>query len=243
MSPLKNKTVLVTRSETQATEFISKLEELGAKTIALPLITTSAINKIELAQKIAESNFNWIIFTSPNAVKFFFETVSPQSITNRIAAVGSKTKENLEALGLTIDFIPTQFTAQHLAKEITVNPKESFFIPRSNIAKDDAVDVLESREAIVETLSIYENTSVKYSKASLNSIFKQPIDFTTFTSGSTVSSFIKLGIKAQTGEIICIGPETAKIAKENNITVSAIANPHTIDGMIEQILAIARNDS
>ena len=241
MLPLKNKTVIVTRSKNQAFELISRLEELGAKTIPLPLIQTSAINKTELFQKIEQSNFSWIIFTSPNAVKFFFETVSPKNITSKIAAVGSKTKEHLEALGLNIDFIPTQFTAQQLAKEILVNPNESFFIPRSNLAKNDAVAVLESRNAIVETLSIYENTSVKYSKVELDNIFKQPIDFTTFASGSTVRSFIKLGIKVQTGKTIFIGPETAKIAEENNIPISAIANPHTIDGMIEKILVIARN--
>ena len=241
MLPLKNKTVIVTRSKSQAFELISRLEELGAKTIALPLIKTSAINKTELSQKIEQSNFSWIIFTSPNAVKFFFETISPKNIPSKIAAVGSKTKEHLEALGFNIDFIPTKFTAKQLAKEITVNPNESFFIPRSNLANDAAVDVLENRNAVVETLSIYENTSVKYSKAELDNIFKQPIDFTTFTSGSTVNSFMKLGINTQMGEVICIGPETAKIAKENNIPISAIANPHTIDGMIEQILDIARN--
>jgi len=241
MLPLKNKIVLVTRSKIQAFELISRLEELGAKTIVLPLIKTSAINKTELAQKIELCNFSWIIFTSPNAVRFFFETVSPKNITSKIAAVGSKTKEHLETLGFNIDFIPTKFTATQLAKEITVKPNESFFIPRSNLAKNAAVDVLENRNAVVETLSIYENTSVKYSKTELNNIFKQTIDFTTFTSGSIVNSFINLGVVAQMGEVICIGPETAKIAKENNMPISAIANPHTIDGMIEQILDIMRN--
>tara|TARA_B100000809_G_C15138122_1_gene531601 strand:+ start:5405 stop:6133 length:729 start_codon:yes stop_codon:yes gene_type:complete len=241
MLPLKNKTVVVTRSKSQAFELISGLEELGAKTISLPLITNSAINKTELSQKIKQCNFSWIIFTSPNAVKFFFETISPKNITSKIAAVGSKTKEHLEALGLNIDFIPTQFTAQQLAKEILVTPNEFFFIPRSNLANDVIVNLLESRNAIVETLSIYENTSVKYSKSEIDNIFKQTVDFTTFTSGSTVNSFIKLGINVQMGEVICIGPETAKIAKENNIPVSAIANPHTIDGMIEQIIVIARD--
>ena len=239
MLPLKNKTVLVTRSETQASEFISKLEELGAKTIALPLITTSTINKAKLVQKIDQTNFSWIIFTSPNAVKFFFETISTIGITSKIAAVGSKTKEHLEALGLTIDFMPTKFTAKQLAKEILATPNESFFIPRSDLAKNDAVDVLKSRQAIVETLSIYKNTSINYSNEELSNIFKQPIHFTTFTSGSTVNSFMKLGIKANMGKIIYIGPETAKVAEENNIIVSAVANPHTIDGMIEQIIALS----
>lgn len=235
MLPLKNKTVLVTRSKNQASEFILKLEALGAKTITLPLITISAINQTELLQKATQSNFSWIVFTSPNAVQFFFETISPKNITNKIAAVGSKTKEHLEALGLTIDFIPTQFTAKQLAIEIPTKKGDSFFIPRSNLAKNDAVEQLENRGCSVATLAIYENTSVNYTPEELASIFNQKIDFITFASGSTVKSFTQLGIKINNEKVICIGPETAKVATQQNISTSEIANPHTIDGMIEAI--------
>ena len=235
MLPLKNKTVIVTRSKNQATEFILKLEELGAKTIALPLITTSAINQTELLQKVTTNKYTWIVFTSPNAVKYFFETITPKSITYKIAAVGSKTKEHLEAIGLTIDFIPSEFTAKKLAIEIPAEKGDSFFIPRSNLAKNDAVTSLENKDCAVETLSIYKNTSVKYSKEELAVILNQTADFITFTSGSTVKAFIELGVEIKNEKVICIGPETEKVAIQNNIKVSATANPHTIEGMIEAI--------
>ncbi|MDG1476799.1 MAG: uroporphyrinogen-III synthase [Vicingaceae bacterium] len=238
MLPLKNKTVLVTRSENQASEFILKLEKLGATTIALPLITTSAINQTELLQKVSNNNFNWIVFTSPNAVKFFFETISAKNITSKIAAVGSKTKEDLEAIGLTIDFIPTQFSAKQLAIEIPTEKGETFFIPRSNLAKNDAVAILENRKCKIETLAIYENTSVNHSKEELITISNQLIDFITFTSGSTIKAFTQLGIEIANEKVICIGPETEKAAIQNNIKVTATANPHTIDGMIEAIKKI-----
>ena len=241
MLPLKNKTVLVTRSENQASEFILKLEALGATTVTLPLITTSAINKTELLQKVSTNNFNWIVFTSPNAVKFFFESIAPKNITSKIAAVGSKTKEELEATGLTIDFIPTQFTAKQLAIEIPTEKGESLFIPRSNLAKNDAVAILEKRKCKIETLAIYENTSVNHSKEELITISNQLIDFITFTSGSTIKAFTQLGIEITNEKVICIGPETEKVAIQNNIIVTATANPHTIDGMIEAIKKSSTN--
>ena len=233
--PLKNKTVLVTRSENQAKEFIAKLEDLGAKTIALPLIETTALHQKELTDLAIKNNYNWIVFTSPNAVKFFFETISKNTIHCKIAAVGSKTAELIESLGYTVDFIPTQYTAKQLANEIPVTENDTVFIPRSDIAKNDIVEILKSRNCIVNTIAIYKNTAVNYTKEELNNIFNQTIDFITFTSGSTVNSFIKLGITLKNEKVICIGPETEKVAVQNNISVSATANPHTIEGMINSI--------
>ena len=72
MLPLKNKTVLITRSADQSEDFINKLQDLGANTIALPLIETTATNQHELTTLFNTKKYDWLIFTSTNAVKFFF---------------------------------------------------------------------------------------------------------------------------------------------------------------------------
>ena len=233
--PLKNKTIIVTRSENQASDFITQLKNLGAKTIALPLIKNTPTNQEKLSSKLNQNNYSWIIFTSPNAVQFFFDTISPKDINSKIATVGSKTKELINTLGLTVDFIPTQFTAKQLATEIPVTENDTILIPRSNLAKNDIVEILENKNCSIDTIAIYENTSVHYSTEELDTIFKQQIDFITFTSGSTVASFMKLGIELNQEKIICIGPETAKVASDCNLLVSGVANPHTIEGMIDEI--------
>lgn len=233
--PLKNKTVLVTRSTNQAEEFITQLNQLGAKTIALPLIETKGINQKELKSNISDQQFNWIIFTSPNAVNYFFETVSPGEVKSKIAVVGSKTKDIVEEYNLNVDFMPSKFTAKKLAKELPLDGRETIFIPRSSLAKDDAITILKARNCNVKTIAIYENTPVTHSDEELNNLFTNPIDYITFASGSTINSFLKLGVSIKKEKVICIGPETAKVAKQNNITVTAIANPHTIDGMIVAI--------
>ena len=232
MQPLKNKTVLITSSEHQSSEFTKQLEDLGAKTISLPLIKTTPIK----VNDIIPENYDWIIFTSTNAVKYFFESIPLKTIESKIAVVGKKTKEAIEDLGLKVDFIPSEFTAKNLANEIPVTKNESVLIPTSNLSKNDIIEILENRKCIVNAVSIYKNKPIDYSKTELNKIFLQQIDYITFTSGSIVDSFMKLGVKLHKEKIICIGPETEKVAKKYNLKISGIANPHTIDGMVNSII-------
>jgi uroporphyrinogen-III synthase len=230
MQPLNQKTVFITRSADQTADFIIQLQNLGAQTISLPLIKNTLINEQELKRTFNSKKYDWLIYTSTNAVKFFFECIDLNNINSKIAVVGEKTKKAIENMGLRVDFTPTQFTAKMLAKELPITENDSILIPRSDLAKNDIVEILESRDCNVKTLSIYKNSSIHYTKTELNNI--------TFTSGSTVKSFIELGFRPINEKIICIGPETAKIAKENNLVVSAIANPHTTEGMIEAIKSL-----
>ena len=71
---LNNKTILITRSADQVTDFATQLQNLGANIIKLPLIQTNPIFQKKIPKKIDQ--FDWIIFTSINAVKYFFNTIS-----------------------------------------------------------------------------------------------------------------------------------------------------------------------
>lgn len=236
MLPLKDKTVLITRSANQVSDFINQLHHLGAKTLTLPLIENTAINQTDLIEKVTHTNYDWIIFTSVNAVRFFFESISSKTISSKIAVVGEKTNQFLNEIGIASDFTPSQFTAKHLANEIPISANDKILIPRSDLAKHDIVELLEARNCMVDPISIYANKSISYSQNEIENIFNQKIDYITFTSGSIVTSFINLGITLKDEQLICIGPETAKIAEENGLRVTAIANPHTIEGMVEAIL-------
>lgn len=238
MLPLNKKTVLITRSANQTEDFINQLHDLGADTISLPLIENTPINKDGLRTIFSSKNFDWLIFTSTNAVKFFFECIEPKNVKNKIAVVGEKTKRGVEKYGMKVDFTPTQFTAKQLAKELPIEKNYSILIPRSNLAKNDIVEILKNRSCSVEALTIYINNSIKYSKNELSNIFNQKIDYITFTSGSSVKYFAELGIELNNEKVVCIGPETAKVAKKSNFPISAIANPHTTEGMIESIKSL-----
>ena len=176
-------------------------------------------------------------------MQFFFESIDANSINSKIAVVGEKTKQAIEQIGLQVDFIPSQYTAKQLAEELPISENDTILIPRSNLAKNDSAEILEGKNGKVKSISIYTNNSVEYSETELAKIFNQQIDYITFTSGSTIQSFIKLGIEVKNEKIVCIGPETAKTARENKLPVAAIANPHTIEGMVEELIKLSSSSS
>ena len=118
-------------------------------------------------------------------------------------------------------------------------PYQHIFIPRSDIAKNDIVEILEQRNCKITTLSIYKNTPINYSVKEIEAINKQQVDFITFTSGSTVQSFVANKIDANNSKVVCIGPETAKIANNLSIVVDGIAHPHSLVGLLDEIIVIA----
>ena len=69
---------------------------------------------------------------------------------------------------------------------------------------------------------------------------EQPIDYLTFTSGSTIQSFyrciLNTSVKLTNSKLFCIGPSTAKAAKNLGFHVDAIANPHTEEALFDLIL-------
>ncbi|PJA06478.1 MAG: hypothetical protein COX70_09375 [Flavobacteriales bacterium CG_4_10_14_0_2_um_filter_32_8] len=237
MSVLQNKTILITRPKEQAEEFFLKLEQLGAIPIAFPLIHIVPINQPELIKIYTNNNFDWIIFTSGIAVKCFFEIIHYTKVKAKIAVVGSKTEEELNKYHLKAVFIPSDFTAETLAKEIPINENDTILIPQSNLAKSNLVKILRNRKVNTYSISSYQNCKVKYTNKELRELFNKKIDFITFTSGSTINAFVKLNIKINNSKVVCIGPETAKVAVENKIRVDAIANPRTIEGIIDAIVS------
>lgn len=232
---LKDKTILITRPKAQSVLFSNQLKALGAKVISLPLIQLEAINKKELQLVFNQHQFDWIVFTSYNAVTTFFEVIRKDLFKAKIAVVGQKTKETVEKLELNVDFMPKEFKAAVLGKEIPILPNEKIFIPLSELANDNLINQLKQRAAQVFSIKTYQNTPIFYTKEELKQLLNQPLDFITFTSASCVSAFLKLDIPVNNAALIYIGPETAKVAQKNNLRIDAVASEYTTDGMIDAI--------
>jgi uroporphyrinogen-III synthase len=241
-SPLNNVTVLIPRPIEQSNEFADKLEKLGATPVIFPLIELKPINQDQLKTIFSKNEFDWIIFTSGIAVKCFFEIIHYTKVKAKIAAVGSQTKAAIEELGLKVDFIPSAATAQKLAKEIPVTKNEKILIPRSKISNDTIIDILKQKEAKITVIDIYDNTPVAYTKEEIEEVLNTPINVITFTSGSTVNSFLDLirKYKIRLNDIhkVSIGPSTTAEAQKRFLEIDATAENHSIDGMIDEILKI-----
>jgi len=239
--PLNNIKVLVPRPIGHADEFSQKLEALGAQPILFPLINVEALNKKELRAAYMSSSFGWIMFTSSIAVQFFFNVIKADEVTSKIAVVGTATKKAVEKLGLKVSFTPSAATAKKLVKEIPLNKGEKVFIPRSKIAGNAILDTLKKRGINVTEIAAYTNTPIVYSQEEVEAVFAQNINVITFTSGSTVESFVGLlkqyKIKLGPQHIVSIGPSTTAAAKKMYVEVDKTAETHNVDGLIETILS------
>ncbi len=141
--PLKGKTVVVTGSSVTTT-VLQKIEQLGGEAISCPLIkTVEIVEPYDHMQLEMARNFDWLIFTSQNAVEAFCAKMirhkfTPSHFKGKIAAVGSKTKDKLVINGFKVDFVPSIFSADVFVKEFPkfAEPKSRCLFVRGKMAKD-----------------------------------------------------------------------------------------------------------
>ncbi len=256
--PLFGKRVIVTRSRDQASVFAEMLIDRGATTIEFPTIDVvppaswdeldSAINEIE--------TYNWIIFTSANAVKFFMERLRSLGKDLRmlkgvnICTVGPKTAEALEARGLRADLIPGEFKAEGVLAALGGLQVKGlkFLIPRAKVAREIIPDKLRELGADVTVATAYENVRPVADMERVKKLFdEKKISVVTFTSSSTVHNFIEiLGQKEYKTliagvKVACIGPVTAKTAEEYGMKTDIMPKEYTIPAFVDAMVEYFKN--
>lgn len=244
---LKGIKILVTRPLDQAENFSKLLKNKGAEVFQLPMIElVPSNNEAEKKEALIQlDSTDWLIFTSVNAVKYFFQAADKQStdfsfLPNiRIATVGEKTKSKLEELGYRTNFVPNNFSAEMLVKQIPDIEGKKILIPRSAKANNQYVEDFRKRGAIVKTVVFYENEKLSYFRNDFLGTLRKEMDYITFASGSTIEAFHeycqKFNFSISQEKVIVIGPSTEKTAKQLGIPVHAVAEKYTFEGMIEEI--------
>lgn len=224
---------------------VKELENLGFEVISMPMISIKVNDDTELLQKAFDQlhSYDWLVFTSRNAVRYFFQLADELGIKLfyfsdlKIATVGEKTKLELEQLGYRTNFVPIEYTAEVLAENMDDLQGKNILIPRSSIASNHYVEEMTRRGAKVTTIDLYHTLEVEYSKSEMQLQLSDPPDFLTFTSPSAVKSFARqinhYHIQLGDSKVICIGPSTAKSADSLGLKVDYVAQPHTVEGMIE----------
>ena len=250
--PLFGKRILVTRSREQASVLSEKLERLGAEAWEYPTIKIQEPEDLtSLDQAVANAGaYDWIIFTSVNGVKAFFNRLKAQrldirSLNNaKICAIGPKTAEALEERGLLVDVMPEVFRAEAVvaALEGRIQTGDKVLLPRADLARQVLVDSLQQLGAQVDEIIAYQTVLADTSDTELllEKLQAGEMHIVTFTSSSTVTNFLQLvgehrqllkGVK-----IACIGPITAETAEKNGLHVDICAQQYTIDGLVEAIV-------
>ncbi|WP_170885645.1 uroporphyrinogen-III synthase [Bacillus alkalicellulosilyticus] len=244
--PLLNQRIVVTRAKEQAKSLSKKIEEYGGTAIEVPLLAFQA-TKQPLFKENRLHTYDWVLFTSVNAITYFLDLLDDKSIlhTKKIAVVGNKTLDCLQQHGLSASLVPPRFVAESLLEELRLqlSPGEKILFPKGNLARDVISVGLQEDGYLVDDLVVYETVIDWSSKEKLQSLMeKAEYDFITFTSSSTVTHFFtllegKLSLSAiQQKKFACIGPITANTLHNYGITTPIIAEPYTTDGLLSTII-------
>lgn len=250
--PLKGKKVFIPRSGKQGEELSERIVQLGGEPYSIPLIEFRESKDPHGLQFLHNINqYDWVIFTSQNGVKFFFRQLCKHNIAlsshTKIAAVGVKTKEALQRKQIQVSFVPTLFSADDFAKEFddrSLRPKK-VLIPKGNLARDIIAQSLLSRGWTVDEWIIYDTIFPLESKQKLASLLEYVLlDYALFTSPSTVHHFMelakepKLHKKVKSIKFISIGPVTKKAIEEYGWKVSGSPDKYTVDDMLDCLCRI-----
>ena len=248
--PLFGKRVAVTRTREQSGELKSRLQRLGADVLELPLIQVRSAVEETVKTEIFEElgSYDWIVFSSPNGVRFFFEAFLKEFKDlrsmgfMRIAAVGPATAREIEKLHLEVEVMPEKHTGPALADALIETGSiehAKLLIVKGNLGTDDLIKPLEEKWAIIDRFEVYRTEPTDLSNNPAATKFRElGAHAITFTSGSTARSFVKQARSLQLveGAVIpktfSIGPQTSKVMKEVHLPLTKEASKSSLDGLI-----------
>lgn len=119
--PLYGTQIAVTGTESFSVKTAEVLRGYGAEAKA---VKTMEVVPEENPDLCDTEQYRWLVFTSPNGVKTWFGRLLKSGLDlrelygKRIAAIGRGTADTLRSFGLTADFIPTEYTALSLGRQL-----------------------------------------------------------------------------------------------------------------------------
>jgi uroporphyrinogen III methyltransferase/synthase len=243
--PLSGKTVVVTRAREQASEMVERLTAAGADVWEFPTIRIEPLDTPIPWDALPSRD--WLLFTSPNTVRLFFDRLRTEGRDVRalgpakVGSVGPTTTAALEEKGLRVDFQPRRETSEDMLKEFPADPNGlKVFLARAEDAPNVLPDGLRERGAAVEALPLYRTVAdVGGDADDLRRAFEEgEIDAVTFTSSSTVKHFFAAlpGVKTAGVTVACFGPKTAETAREHGLEVHVMPEARTLAAFVDAVL-------
>ena len=114
--PLFNKRIAVVGTQEHFDDVHYMLYDLGAEMFPLNVMKTQLSDSgINIKELFSEDDFEWILFTSKNGIKYFWELLKKEKFDARIfgnkkiAVVGSGLASSIKILGLNPDYFSEEF--------------------------------------------------------------------------------------------------------------------------------------
>ena len=239
------KRILITRPRAQADEFAGKLRSAGFEPVFFPVIEIQPVeDNIALERALSRLGcYEWIVFTSVNAVEVVFGKYSRLIFADggrtRFAAIGPQTASALKARGMTPDFVPEEYVAEAILPGLGDLIGKWVLLPRAEIARKALPEAIFNAGGIPHEITVYKTLPAKPNPDGLEAL-QAGMDVITLTSPSTVQNFI--AIVKQNGldpfhlpnnpQFACIGPITEKAAREAGLLNLVVAKEYTTDGLM-----------
>lgn len=261
--PLFGWRVLVPRTKEQSAGLAARLRGYGAVSEEVPTISVEPPRNPQQMDKavrgLVEGRYEWIVFTSVNAVKAVREKFEEYGLDARafsglkIAAVGEKTAEAIATWGIRADLVPSgEQSARGLLEDWPpyddlLDPINRVFLPRADIATANLVAGLVELGWEVDDITAYRTVRAAPPPAPTREAIKTGrFDAVLFTSSSTVRNLVGIAGKPHATTIIaCIGPATAKTAQEHGLRVDVMAEKPSVEVLADALadFGSARRDA
>lgn len=241
--PLFGKRIAVTRPREQAGELARLIEAAGGEALLTPTIRIRRIPNPDLSGLLQP--YDWVVFTSSNGVYSLTATLKENNRDIRllgrakIAAIGSETARAVEAIGIRVDFVPSQFVAEKIIEEFPEPVAgRRILIPRAREARELLPQIWRDQGATVDVVPVYETVADMDGLGELRRrLAAGEVDAVTFTASSTVRQLIRFVPESELQgiKVACIGPITAETARDAGLTVNAVAETFTARGLTDAL--------
>jgi len=236
---LKGKTIIRTDPENGQDELTERLRNAGALVLSMPLI---AIRPMPFRLKRDYTQYDWLIFTSKNAITPFIRQY-PMAPNQKIAVLGPGTAKQLVRLGYRVDFTGKGKTAARFAGELSpiVSPHERILLVLGMLAPDTLEKSL-SKKYEVERTNVYQTVMPEQVDPDLlNRIENDKYDVLLISSPSAINNLFAILRNKENLRIISIGQTTTAAIRKRNIEPVATAADPGYQGLAETTISYFRN--
>jgi uroporphyrinogen-III synthase len=243
--------ILITRPRAQADDFAEQLRSAGFEPVYFPVIEIRPIeDNVALERALEKLDcYEWVVFTSVNAVDVVFSRISPSlqlgELSVKFAAIGPKTAEALNARGIPPHFVPEEYVAEAILPGLGDLRGKWVLLPRAEIARKALPEAIFQSGGIPHEISVYKTLPAQPDPEGLAAL-KSGVDVITLTSPSTVQNVLAIARQNRLDPLhlpndpvfACIGPITEGAAREEGLANLVTAREYTTEGLTEIISSL-----
>jgi uroporphyrinogen-III synthase len=245
---LHGKHILITRPAEAQSEgagqdaLAQQLTGWGAQVSWLPLVEIQPVS----FTLDSSPDFDWLFFTSKNAVRLFFQGIKPypEFAALPVAVVGPATAQCVQQFGAQLQFISPEHHAESAAKAFCARyacDGLRVLWPCGALAHPALQQILQAAGAEVTSLVVYQTLLKPKLSTAEQVILQSPIDLLVFTSPSAIDAWVALEKAPERllpqAPVASLGPRTTQAALRLLGRAEVQANPHTLDALAQSIFS------